>query len=289
MGSTGYRLPGGSGADIRFGRRTHRSPATYHYGGAFRGRAMEDWQIKSIVRGQLEADRSILLTFSGMGNRFWFPSTVYYLTNGEEHVLIDSGYDDPATLGDSQSAFGFDTDASLDELLREHAVPPEDLDRVVLSHLHWDHSGNVGLFDDERTELLVSREAMRYASAPLSYHARSFLSPSAGYEPSWLGSRFTFVDGDATIAPGLRMIRTPGHTPGHRSFLVESGGTIYGLAIDVFPLYENLGDGDPETFHPPGTMDVRAWWDSARRLTEAADVVVPSHDPDGPGTEWIAR
>jgi glyoxylase-like metal-dependent hydrolase (beta-lactamase superfamily II) len=243
-----------------------------------------DWEIKSIVRGRLRSEKSFLLQSAEPGTKLWFPSTVYYVTNGDRHVLVDTGYGDPAVVAPTQTPFEFDTDSSLPELLEEHAVPPAEFDTVFVSHLHWDHAGNVGLFDDLPVDVYAQREAVKYAYAPLEIHERGFLSPGGDYEPSWLRTDFTFIDGDELLAPGLRAIHTPGHSPGHTSLLVESGETTYGLAIDVAPLAANIGSTD---LRPPGCMDVFAWWESAKRLREEADVVIPSHDPEGPGTEWI--
>lgn len=243
-----------------------------------------DWEVKSIVRGRLRASKSFLLQSAPAGEKLWFPSTVYYVTNGDQHVLVDTGYDDPEVVAPTQPPFEFDTHHTFRELLEEHAVPPSEFDTVFVSHLHWDHSGNVDLFDDEPADVYVPRESARYAYAPLEIHHRAFLTPKAGYDPPWLRTDFRFVDGDETIAPGLRAVHTPGHSPGHTSLLVDSGDTTYALAIDVAPLAENIGESE---LNPPGTMDVFAWWESAKRLREGSDVVIPSHDPDGPGTEWI--
>lgn len=243
-----------------------------------------EWRIKSIVRGQLRSEKSFLLQAAESGEMLTFPSTIYYLTDGDQHVLVDTGYGDPDVVGPTQPPFELNADHTFVELLEEHAVAPSEFDTVFLSHLHWDHAGNVAVFDDEPAEVYVQRRAAEYAYAPLQIHQRAFLSPGGGYEPSWLHTDFRFVDGNETITPGVRAIHTPGHSPGHTSLLVENGETTYGLAIDVAPLAANV---DPNGLSPPGCMDVEAWWKSARCLREEADIIVPSHDPDGPKTEWI--
>ncbi len=246
---------------------------------------MTDWRIRSLIRGELRCDRSVVLP-SRPGEDVWIPSTVYYLTDGERNVLVDTGFPDPELVRERQPAFEPRADRSFVDLLGEEAVPPEEVDTVVLTHLHWDHAGNTDVFPEE-TEILVHREAVEYACAPLDIHTGAFLSPTAGYEPSWLGPSLSIRESDHGVAPGLELLETPGHAPGHWSVLAEHGGTTYGLAIDVFPLYANLEGGPNSRFAPPGTMDVRQWYASAERLTAAADEVIPSHDPEGPGTEWL--
>lgn len=247
---------------------------------------MSEWAIKALIRGQIKGDRSINLQYTDMGEKFWHPSTVYYVTDGNRNIVIDTGYGDPETVAPQQPLFELDADQSLESLFEAEAVPPGEVDTLLLSHLHWDHAGNVDLFADTGAEIMIQREAARYASNPLPFHAGAFHSPSAGYDPSWLDISFTYIDGDQEIAPGLRAIHTPGHSPGHTSFLVETNGETIGLGIDVFPLYENLGDTAAD-FHPPGTTDDEAWWHSANRLTREADSIIPSHDPDGPTNEWV--
>lgn len=248
---------------------------------------MTEWAIKSLIRGQIKGDRSINLQYTDMGESFWHPSTLYYLTDGDRNIVIDTGYGDPETVASQQPLFELDADQSLSSLLDTEAVSIDDVDTLLLSHLHWDHAGNVDRFADAGAEIVIQREAARYACNPLPIHVGAFHAPSAGYEPSWLDVSFTYIDGDEQLAPGLRAIHTPGHSPGHTSFLVETDAGTIGLGIDVFPLYENLEGTDAAAYHPPGTTDDEAWWHSANRLDREADTIVPSHDPDGPHNEWI--
>lgn len=250
---------------------------------------MSDWQIKALIRGEIYGDRSINLQYTGMGEKYWHPSTVYYLTDGDRNVLIDTGFGDPETTAEKQPLFELRADRPFATLLTEEAVSPEDIDILVLSHLHWDHAGNVDLFTDTETEIRINREAAQFAYAPPDPFGGAFLSPSHGYEPSWQDAEFEFFEEDTEIAPGLKAVHTPGHSPGHVSFLVKNGETTYGLAIDVFPNYANLEGTESSRYHPPGCVDVLDWWESAVRLDELADVIVPSHDPDGPTNEWITE
>lgn len=248
---------------------------------------MNNWDIKAIVRGEIRGDRSINLQYTDMGTQFWHPSTVYYLTDGEHNIVIDTGYGEPDDIEPKQPLFKLDADRSLPDLLASEAVAVEEVDILLLSHLHWDHAGNVDMFAERDIEIKIQRTAAEYAADPLDIHAAAFMSPSADYEPSWANVDFEYIEGDETILPGLKAIHTPGHSPGHTSFLVNTNKGTYGLAIDVFPLYENMEGTDAAKFHPPGTTNDRDWWHSAHRVTRAADVVIPSHDPDGPANEWV--
>ncbi len=246
---------------------------------------MTNWQIKALIRGEIYGDRSINMQYTGMGEKHWHPSTVYYLTDGEQNVLVDTGFGNPEETAAKQPLFELRADESLSSLLEREAVPPAEIDTLIMTHLHWDHAGNVDLFDNQSTDIMINREAAAVAYAPPAPFGGAFLSPTHGYDPSWSDVEFTFFEGDTEIAPGLQAIHTPGHTPGHVSLLVENGSTTYGLAIDVFPNYANA-EGD---FHPPGTMNTLDWWESAQKLDRVSDVIVPSHDPEGPENEWITE
>jgi glyoxylase-like metal-dependent hydrolase (beta-lactamase superfamily II) len=81
-------------------------------------------------------------------------------------------------------------------------------------------------------------------------------------------------------------MKTPGHTPGHQSILIRTDKKLYGLAGDLFNLYENLQQQGHVRFVPPACLDFIAWYHSARRLYAACDEIIPGHDP-AVEEEWI--
>jgi glyoxylase-like metal-dependent hydrolase (beta-lactamase superfamily II) len=119
-------------------------------------------------------------------------------------------------------------------------------------------------------------------------HARErahAFSDAAG--PAWFrsdydlpGLRFETVEGDREVMPGLTLIETPGHTPGHMSALVElpeTGPVV--LAADVGDLTENLRD----EVLPGEASDHAEALASIRRvnaLVERGATLMPTHDPD---------
>ena len=105
---------------------------------------------------------------------------------------------------------------------------------VIVTHLHWDHTGGLRFFD--HCPIVVQREEFRFAFNPDSY----FGAP-------YMGNHFDFplnyqtMEGDQIILPGISVIRTPGHTPGHQSVLVRlAGDTFYIFSGDAINTRENL-------------------------------------------------
>ena len=127
-------------------------------------------------------------------------------------------------MGDKQDAkfFGhyyLHGDDTLEKSLVKHGFSKEDITDVFLSHLHFDHCGQNAAFPG--VPIFVQQSEWDVAW-------------DEGYTiTEWLdfeGARYERVRGDVEIAPGIRLLATPGHTPGHQSVSVE---TDEGLVLIV--------------------------------------------------------
>lgn len=145
-----------------------------------------------------------------------------------------------------------------------------DVTLVINSHLHFDHCGDNRLFPG--TPIYAQRAEYEAAQG-------------SGYTiPDWVdfpGARFELLDGEAEVLPGVRVVPTPGHTPGHQSVLVETGDgrlVIAGQAAYTAAEYAN-----PEHGHVCGleaAWDRQRYLESLRRLRGLAPRrVYFSHDP----------
>ena len=101
-----------------------------------------------------------------------------------------------------------------DEVLEEVGLRPADVRAVANCHLHVDHSGNNHRFPG--VPIFVQRAERDAASTTLDYSLpeKTITFPGAHLE---------LLDGEeADIAPGVRVVPTPGHTDGHQSFVVHT-------------------------------------------------------------------
>ena len=153
--------------------------------------------------------------------------------------------------------------------LYELGLTAGNIDVLVSTHFHFDHAGNHGDFGASR--IVVQREAHEYALA----------NPGRFPEDIWNlpHLRYEYIEGDYELAPGVTLLESSGHVPGHMSVLVRlpNTGPVL-LAIDAIYTRETLerdiwkGYHDPERAHRSG-----------HRLAEIAEregaLLVFGHDP----------
>jgi N-acyl homoserine lactone hydrolase len=209
------------------------------------------------------------------------PILGYVVASGDHVVLVDTGFPagyaaDPVAAGrrDGLDAFGRLVSIGPENLpeaqLALLGIDPTDVTELVITHGDIDHVGGIDGFAEAT---IVTSRVEREGGPPRYFGA---VRPIA-----WpLGPRYRLVDEDEEVAPGLTLLATPGHSPGHRSLLVrlrESGTVV--LAIDAISRAHEL-----ETGVNGGASDVeQARTSAARLLAIAAEEdarLVYGHDPE---------
>lgn len=153
-----------------------------------------------------------------------------------------------------------------------------DLAAAVLSHAHFDHTGGIRMLRPHQPLVTQRREWTHVCTAPSERAAFLFRD-----DFDHAGLTIALVDGDAEIVPGLRVIDTAGHTPGHQSLVVELPDRTVVLAGDAADVRGNI-----ERRLLPGSIaepeDVVRAEEAINRLAEmdAAErtEVWPGHDPE---------
>ncbi len=140
-----------------------------------------------------------------------WPNSIHVIEHPEGRVLVDTGMIDSTPELDSKWGIRFDA-----------SLIPRDVACVINTHLHFDHCGGNRLFAG--TPIHVQR-AEREAARATDYTI-----------PDWVefeGATYVEHDGEAEIVSGVRVLPTPGHTPGHQSVLVDTDDGLVVLAGDV--------------------------------------------------------
>ncbi len=162
--------------------------------------------------------------------RVTFTVGAFLVRSGDRTVLVDCGVGAvELDIPDFVRAKG----GRLLDNLRSVDVAPEEIDIVVYSHLHSDHcgwtSGAGGL-------IFANAEHITGPSAEIE-HWRA--NPDAAFAPPAdsvldpLENRVSFASDGQTVAPGVTLRATPGHTPGHQSVVISSGAERAILLGDV--------------------------------------------------------
>jgi N-acyl homoserine lactone hydrolase len=220
----------------------------------------------------------------GEGGRFILsePISAYLLDTESGWILMDAGVD-PAWLRDPvlvRQYFGDHghyppvvlPEHELEPQLAQLGLSPADIGHVVLSHLHYDHTGYLKHFRHARISIQRREHEFGVSAArPASYFPADYDLPGLDWD---------LRDGDWEVVPGLTMIDTRGHTEGHQSAIVDLPGTgVCVLPFDAGDLQENF---DREVI--PGTScDDAASLAAIRRLKaivqERAGRLILFHDP----------
>ena len=203
----------------------------------------------------------------GMDYFFWV------LRNGDSTIVVDTGFHP-----DSGARRGRTCLCPPDEALRRIGVEPETVPTVVLTHLHYDHTGNLEWFPD--AELIVQRSELEFWSGPEARHQQfaRLIEPEEIERIS--DRRPRLLDGDAEIAPGIEAICVGGHSPGQTVLVVETAGGSAVIASDAVHYYEEL-----ELERPFEIMvDLRAMYAGYATVGELARrrgaALLVGHDPE---------
>jgi N-acyl homoserine lactone hydrolase len=195
-------------------------------------------------------------------------------TSDSKHILIDSGY--PADAPPQPGMPSFEGGKNVIEHLADLGLRPDDIDILICTHFDIDHIGYNDAFP--KAELIVQREHYELAK---NGHER-FASARAHWDHPAL--HYRLIDGDTELLPGLTLIKTSGHTPGHQSVLVRLPQTgLVLLAIDAVML-QSLFTPDRRVLPIEDEEPLRA---STRKLLdlveqEQVSLVIFGHD----GQQW---
>jgi glyoxylase-like metal-dependent hydrolase (beta-lactamase superfamily II) len=152
--------------------------------------------------------------------------------------------------------------------LKAHGLTFGDIDRVILSHLHWDHALYVDPFRE--AEIIVSSKEHAQAS---DEKARDGATPMFMVD-ILKGFKMKFPTEDEEIEPGVQLLETPGHTAGFLSAIVDDGAETHIIAGDALPHACCLVSG----VHERGWFSQEMADRSMRKLGAMKGTIYPAHD-----------
>ena len=217
------------------------------------------------------APQRLYLMQVGLMPDYGIPIVCYLVQTGDgKNILIDSGL--PETMPEEETEFENGQDVI--EQLASIGLEPDDIDTVISTHYDIDHAGRHAAFT--KAQYVVQR----------AHHLDAATNPRfAANRPQWDQpmERIRLVDGDTELLPGLELIETSGHVPGHQSVMLrlpKTGAVL--LPIDAVPFGAGFTrDEQGERSNP----DVEATRPSRTKLLDLVDrehigLVIFGHDKE---------
>ena len=200
---------------------------------------------------------------------------VWALRSPERTIVVDVGFGRAEGEARGRNYLRCPADG-----LRLIGIEAAEVEDVIITHMHYDHAGNLDLFPKARFHIqdaevdFVTGRAMTH---PALRHA-FVLDDVLELIRMIYGERVEFHAGDEDMAPGISLHHIPGHTRGMQSVKVmtERGWVV--LASDAAHYYESLEHGTPFLTHE----DMFGMLEGYRRLRALAPSeqhIVPGHDP----------
>lgn len=238
--------------------------------------------------GELELDASVMLNLVNPGKKIRIAVRAFLIDTTRGWVLVDTGNDPLIAEGHAmaEERWGVALANTARPFMGRHQVVTEqlkllgltadDIKMVIYTHLHHDHCGAATSFPNalhvvQKAEYRFAMQLDNYAAFPYCKH---------DYDDPDLNWRF--AEGDWSILPGIHLISTPGHTPGHQSIALWDVPDVGSLIItgDAVNCRENISADILG-----GIMyDARMASESVHRIVALAQAtgasVMVSHDKD---------
>jgi glyoxylase-like metal-dependent hydrolase (beta-lactamase superfamily II) len=239
------------------------------------------YEVLAVRYGTLPSRKSELYyRYESYGEPDGPASLDYYfwvVRGGGETVLVDTGFDPAAAERRGRTCLTAPLEA-----LAELGIEPADVSTIVVTHLHYDHTGNLHGFPDAR--LVVPARELDFWSGPFA--GRPQFAPHAEQEDvayvrrAAEEGRVRLTQGTEEILDGVQVVTVGGHSPGQQVMIVESASGPVVLTSDAVHLYEEL-----ELDRPFAVMhdleQMYAAYDLVHDLARSRGaVVVPGHDPE---------
>jgi glyoxylase-like metal-dependent hydrolase (beta-lactamase superfamily II) len=176
-----------------------------------------------VVTGIAPKELDAALSRSFLSDTIETSVNAFLVNTGSKLVLIDTG---------AGVYFG-PTVGKLLASLKAAGYRPDQVDEIYITHMHGDHIGGLVLDGKAAFPNAVVRASRKEADYWLSKAARDAAPEDAkegfdqamqSLQPYVSAGRFKPFDGETPLVPGIRAVPSPGHTPGHTVYLLESKG-----------------------------------------------------------------
>lgn len=200
---------------------------------------------------------------------------IWVIKNEDDIIVVDTGYDAAEAKRRDRAILREPAEA-----LAGIGIRAEDVNTVIITHLHYDHAGGFAQFPNATFHMQVAE--MAYATGPCMCHDTLRMPFTADHICQAVqhiySGRVVFHDGDSRIADGVTVHCVGGHSRGLQVVRAKTESGWLCLASDATHFYENVFSGKPF----PIVVDLENMLSGFARLQELASdrrLIVPGHDP----------
>lgn len=195
-------------------------------------------------------------------------------------ILVDTGADDNVERNSLlHNPMERNEGKHVIEMLARHGVKPEQLDAIIVTHLHWDHAQALPNLP-RNIPIYVQREELHFAIDPYPTDRKFYEDDATDQLPFYLQCyhQYKLVDGDVEIEPGISVVHLPGHSNGSQGVIVDTKDGRFVIAGDLINIRANWEQRMPGGIH----NDIKRYFESfakLEKLEQEGAVILPAHDP----------
>ncbi len=215
-------------------------------------------------------------------NRILLAMNSVLILAGGKRILVETGAGDKLT---PKLRAIYDQDGPrMIEGLRAYGLHPDEIDIVVDTHLHFDHcGGNTRIEKDKvvpafpNARYIVHKGEFEHAKNPTERDRASYMPDN--YMPIEAANKFSLIESDRVIAPGVELIRVPGHTANMLCVKLEGGSKAAFVFADLVPMTPHLGLPWIMAYdlYPMQTLENKKKW--IPQVAHGEWIALFSHDP----------
>lgn len=200
---------------------------------------------------------------------------VWVIRHEEQVILVDTGFNQRAADQRGRNLLRCPISS-----LQCLGIAANDINDVIITHMHYDHAGNADLLPNARFHLQESElhfatgRYMKYPPLRHPYDVEDVVNMVRGVYQG----RVDFYNGDTELAPGIELIHVGGHTKGLQAVRIHTARGWIVLASDASHYYDNFSQQSPfpVVLHVGEMLE---GYDRLLQLAESPEHLIPGHDP----------
>ncbi len=227
---------------------------------------MREYTIHPVAVGINETDQGIMTYQRDYGKRIILPIYMFYIKGSDKNIIVDTGLEQFVVSEEVEKECGFKI-LEFEDALSSFDLKPEDIDVIIHTHLHNDHCEND--YKCSNAVVFVQKTELAFLKNPHPIDHRY-------YQDVLDGVNVVEIEGDAVVEDGIEVLLSPGHSVGGQSVVIN---TSKGKAVITgFCCNEKNFPAKGPAICPGVHIDAIKAYDSAQKIKNMADIIIPIHD-----------